>query len=100
MPSSTPADIDEHRLLRHNPAIATGEIDNELFALDVKAGDCFGLDRVGTDIWRLAAQPVTLGAMVDSLVAQYDVDRATCLADVAAYVDRLVEAKILLTGRA
>lgn len=99
-PSSPPVAYDEDRLLRHNPAIATGEVDDELFALDIQAGDCFGLDPVGTDIWRLAAQPIRLGTLVDRLVEQYDIDRATCLADVAAYVDRLLEARILLADPA
>lgn len=47
--------ISESTVVVRNETVPTGEIDGELVALDVDKGDCFGMDRVGASIWRIAA---------------------------------------------
>ena len=78
-----------------NDAVPSGEVDGELVALDMEKGDCFGLDRIGTDIWRLAAVPVSLEAIVDELTQRYDVDAATCRRDIEPFLGDMVEAGLL-----
>lgn len=81
--------ITEASLIVRNDAIPTGEIDGEMVALDLARGDCFGLDRIGTLIWALAAEPVRVAAIVDRLAADHDVDRATCRDDVLPFLNEL-----------
>lgn len=87
--------IDENLRVVRNDSIPTGDVDGELVALDIEKGSCFGMDRVGSAIWALAAAPVTLGQITDALTASHEVDRGQCLADVAPFVDELLAEGLL-----
>lgn len=78
-----------------NDALPSGEVDGELVALDMDKGDCFGLDRVGTEIWHLAAEPVSLKAIIANMVERYEVDEAQCMADLQPFLSDMVEAGLL-----
>ena len=73
----------------------TGEIDGELMALDSAAGDVLGLDVIGTQLWGLAKEPVTLAAMIDWALQHYDVARADAERDVRRFVGDLLDAGLL-----
>ena len=66
-----------------------------MVALDLDRGDCFGLDRIGTAIWALAAAPVRVGAIIDQLATDHEVDRATCRDDVLPFLDELHDAGLV-----
>lgn len=87
--------IDETTRVVRNQDIPSGEIDGELVALDLDRGECFGMDQVGSAIWSLAAEPVTVGAIVDSLTERFDVERERCLADLQPFVGDLIEEGLL-----
>jgi hypothetical protein len=54
------------------------EVDGEIIALDVETAVCYGLNRVGSHIWRLMERPVRIADLRDRLLAGFDVDAATC----------------------
>ncbi|WP_265569353.1 PqqD family protein [Sphingomicrobium nitratireducens] len=87
--------LDDTSRIVQRKTLPSGEIDGELLALDVKRGTCLGLDRVGTDIWRLAAQPITLATLIEKLVEDYDATPDEARADVFPFVAELVEAGLL-----
>lgn len=87
--------IEESTRVVRNEALTTGEIDGELVALDLDKGDCFGLDRVGATIWRIAGSPRTVGEIADTLVESHAVERAQCLADILPFVDDMIHAGLL-----
>lgn len=87
--------IDESTRVVRNDSIPTGEIDGELVALDLDSGNCFGMDRIGSAIWEIAAEPVTVGAIADALTARHDVERAQCLADIVPFVEQLLAEGLL-----
>jgi len=57
------------------------ELGDELVALDVEGGQCFGLNQVAADIWRLLDQPKDFEALHQSLMDAYEVDADECAAD-------------------
>lgn len=87
--------ISESTVVVRNDTVPTGEIDGELVALDVEKGDCFGMDRVGANIWRITETPRSVGEIADQLVETHDVERSRCLADILPFVGELVEAGLL-----
>lgn len=87
--------ITEASLIVRNDSIPTGEIDGEMVALDLDRGTCFGMDRIGTLIWALAATPVRVEALIDRLAADHEVDRATCAADVLPFLADLNDAGLV-----
>jgi len=69
------------RVVRNRETLSA-EIDGEVVALDVARGACYGLDTVGARIWGMIEAPVAIGEICEALTAAYDVDAATCRADV------------------
>jgi hypothetical protein len=69
------------RVARHRETLSA-EIDGEVVALDIARGACYGLDAVGARIWSMIETPVPIGEVCDALAAVYEVDAATCRADV------------------
>jgi len=65
-----------------NRETLSAEIDGEVVALDIARGACFGLDPVGARIWAMIETPQAIERVCEALVAIYDVEPATCQADV------------------
>ena len=76
-------------------AVVSRELDGEMVLLNLDTGIYFGLDAVGTDMWRALQSGCTLGEATDALHLQYDVDAAILREDLLRLVDQL-QAKGLL----
>jgi Coenzyme PQQ synthesis protein D (PqqD) len=54
------------------------EIENEIVALNIKNGTCYGLNPVGSRIWRLLADPIGIKDICGRLLAEYKVEPNVC----------------------
>lgn len=61
-----------------NRELLEAEVGDELVALDVSDGLCFGFNEVAASVWRLLAQPISIHRLVDRLADEYEVSRAQC----------------------
>jgi hypothetical protein len=75
--------------------IVASDIDDEKVMMSVEKGRYYGLDPVGSRVWELIGKPVRVSELIDALLLQYDVDRATCERDVLAFLGELYEDGIL-----
>ena len=66
------------------------EMDGESVLLNLETGMYFGLDEVGTRVWRLAADNGSLRAIRERLVEEYDADAPTIERDLLALAEALV----------
>lgn len=66
------------------------EMDGESVLLNLETGMYFGLDEVGTRVWRLAVDNSSLRAVRERLVEEYDADPATIERDLLALAEALV----------
>ena len=69
--------------------VLVSEFGNELVLLNLRDGVYYGLEDVGARIWALLKQPVTLSAIRDAIVSEYDVNPTSCERDVRALVEEL-----------
>lgn len=72
------------------------QLDDEAIVLDLETGTYYGLAHVGARIWASLQQPTTCAQIVETLLDEYDVERATLAEDVLTFVrdlraNRLVE---------
>ena len=65
------------------------EIDNEVVALSVERGTCYGLNQVGSRIWNLLASPARIGDLCETLHAEYKVEPAVCERQVLDLLEEL-----------
>lgn len=78
--------------------VTTNQIDSELVALNLETSNYYGVDSIGTQIWRLLIdENMTIAEASDKLREEYDVDVETCQREVQAFVGQLLEAKLLET---
>lgn len=65
------------------------EVDGELVALHIDNGTCYGFNSTATRIWGMIEQPRRLSAIKDELLSEFDVDPATCEAQLRELLDEL-----------
>ena len=65
------------------------ELDGEYVMLDPDSGHYYGLNEVGTIVWRCLSQPRRLQDLVGHVCERFDVTPAQCLIDVSALVREL-----------
>jgi hypothetical protein len=69
--------------------LLVSEFGTELVILNLKDGVYYGLEDVGLRIWKLLQQPTTIAAILEALVAEYDIDGKRCERDVRALLSEL-----------
>ncbi|MCU4653922.1 PqqD family peptide modification chaperone [Roseibacterium sp. SDUM158016] len=64
-------------------------IDNELVLFDPDQGSYFGSGAVGDCIWSMISDERVVADICDALMEQFEVERATCEADVIEFLNAL-----------
>jgi len=75
--------------------LAARKVGGEMVILSAEDSSLFLLNEVGTAIWEATDGHRSIQAIADVLCAEYDVDRATALADVTEFIASLTAAGIL-----
>lgn len=60
------------------------EVGNDLVALHVANGQCYGMENVAAEVWNLLEQPSNLQQLCSRLVERYAVEPETCRREVSA----------------
>jgi Coenzyme PQQ synthesis protein D (PqqD) len=81
--------------ISQNASVLTAEVDGEIVMMSIEQGRYFGLDDIGSDIWRRIDSPCLFGDLIDRLAADYDVDRATVAADVRQLLGQMAEHNVV-----
>jgi hypothetical protein len=74
-----------------SPDQVSCDIAGETVVLNLRDGVYYGLDSVGTRIWTLITDPLTVEEIRETLVAEYDVDSAECERQVLRLLGELLE---------
>lgn len=81
-------------IVRSADTVAT-EVDGEIVLIDIDAGKYFGMDAVGSEIWRRLESPVRVDALCAALVAHFDGDAAVIEGETLAFLDKLEASNLL-----
>lgn len=76
-------------------SVVAAELDRETVLLDIESGIYFGLDEVGTEIWRLIEAGRDEQEILDELVDAFEVEPDVLRGDVRRFVDRLLEKRLI-----
>lgn len=71
-------------------ALMEAEIGDEIVALDVERGMCFGFSPVAASVWRLLAQPRSFEEIRSALLSEYDVDAELCAQEVREFLEQTI----------
>ncbi len=67
------------------------DLGDELMALDVDGGTCFGFNPVATGVWRHLVSPKSFDELKQTLLAEYDVADQQCDDELRELLDDLVQ---------
>jgi hypothetical protein len=84
-------------VVRNAPPLSAA-VDDHVVMLDPARGEYFGLDPVGSRIWELLAEPRPVDDLCATLVAEFDVDDATCRSEVLAFLDGLAAVELVVAA--
>jgi hypothetical protein len=71
------------------------EVDGEVVMLSERAGAYFGLGGIGSEIWKLIAQPRRVSDLCQWLAQRYDADGETLTRDVTSFLDELLSRRLV-----
>jgi hypothetical protein len=77
--------------------LVEAEVNDEVLALSVEQGTCYGMNRVGSRIWQLIAKPIRISDLCAALLAQYKVDPDICEYQVIDLLEELRAEGLLAT---
>jgi hypothetical protein len=82
--------------LRVHSSVLSRELGGETVLLNLESGVYYGLDPVGTRVWNLLAQDLTVADVHSIMVEEYDVAPETLQRDLEELVGELCEKQLLV----
>jgi len=79
--------------------IIEAEIENEIVALNVEKGTCYGMNPVGSRIWRFLADPIRIDDICAKLLAEYKVEPGACEREVLDLLEELRAEGLIQTAK-
>jgi hypothetical protein len=77
------------------PDTLVNVISGESVLLNLSSDCYFGLDEIGTEMWRHLTAEASIQAAYEKLLNEYEVDAETLKADLSSFVEKLVENKLV-----
>lgn len=72
-----------------NRAPLWAEIDGEVVLLSVDNGKYYDMNDVGSRIWAMVEEPISVAALIDRLLSEFAVERRVCEEQVLAFLHEL-----------
>lgn len=73
--------MDDASRIKASADVVSRIVDGEAVLLDLASGKYFGLNEVGSCVWEALEQDVTVAALQERLLAEFEVDPTTLRAD-------------------
>jgi len=77
------------------PSVVHRSVDGSIVLLDLDDGIYYTLEGIGSDMWSYLCAGLAPVQIVNALVDEYEVERATVEGDLAELIERLVAAGLL-----
>ena len=71
-------------------------VDQEVIILNLKTGDYYSLNKVGTFIWRFLLNKADLDFLVDKVVDEFEIDKKVAIRDITTLLKELISEKMIL----
>jgi hypothetical protein len=89
--SQSPGTIADATIISRSPSVLIEVVDGEIVMLSIERGRYFGLDHIGSDIWKRIEPPCSFATLIDGLAADYEADRATIVSDVQSLLGHMAK---------
>ena len=83
------------RMFKRKVELMEASLGDEMVALDVEGGSCFGFNVVAASVWRQLERPQTFAALHAQLLDEFDVTAEKCARDLRRLLDELSSVGLL-----
>jgi hypothetical protein len=80
---------------RRSADALSADVGEDVVALQAARGFAYGMEGVTASVWQKLSQPITLDALVEVLLDEYEVDEAQCRREVTALLEQLVAEQLV-----
>lgn len=87
--------MDLNNVVEQSSDPISADVDGELVMMSIERGNYYGLSGIGSRIWQLIETPVTVSALCDKLLEEYDVERSVCEVDVLEFLGKLADQELI-----
>jgi hypothetical protein len=77
--------------LTRDSDLVCAEMDGDLVMMSIENGEYYGIGGVGTRIWELLDQPTTIEQIVETIMAEFDIEETQCRDDALSFAEKLFE---------
>lgn len=92
---SHPAELPFTAIVVRSPDQVSGDLDGKVVLLSIENGEYYNLNEVGSRIWTLLEKPMTVAALIERLLAEFDVERPTCEKEALEFLAQLRKDNLL-----
>ena len=82
--------------LSRNIEIITNEIDDEILMMSIEDGKYYGLNAVGSEIWKMLDEPKSIEEIIPALMEIFDIDDETCRKESLDFIESMIKNNIIL----
>lgn len=76
-------------------SLDTVDMDGEVVMMNLDKGKYYGLNSVGSHIWELIDQPISVEDVITTLLSEYEIDRVSCEETVLQFLNGLYEEELI-----
>ena len=81
-------------LVRQEEILAS-VMEDEVVMMNLQTDSYYGTNAVGTRIWELLEQPLTVAELCQLLQEEFEVDDETCQQDVLPFLEKIIDEKLV-----
>ena len=85
----SPVPINTQTEISRNQSLLVAQVGDEIVMMDVESGHYYGLDDIGSDIWRRLESPSSFADLIVGLSADYDAEPAIIAEDVRLLITKM-----------
>lgn len=83
-------------IVERNHEIDAANLDGEKVIMDLEKGQYFMLNEVSGHIWELMKTPISMEAIITSLMNEYEVEREVCESSVTDLLHNMYHANLVM----
>jgi hypothetical protein len=83
-------------VIQRKSGLLYNDIDGEIVMLSIENSEYYGFDKVGSRIWELIKEPVTLRFLTGRLMEEYEVGEEQCRTETLGFINKLADKKLLV----
>lgn len=81
--------MNSNALVKRDSSLLFTRVDDDLVMFSAERGMYYGIQVVGSRIWTLIEDEVSIAEICDKLLEEFSVDRETCEREVVHFVEQL-----------